>query len=135
MTTLTLQITRTAKTADVKDADMYLRDMTACDNYDIDVLKDQESSTGARDRVNEVGTFKCYNYPSLSKKSNLLVQEVTYTVPDVSVLPGITVENALEVFIAKIKEDFQSAGLGEYMAWKQQYYADNFDQTFTATLS
>ena len=137
MTTLTLNITRTAKTADVKlDPDTFLNSVTSLEgDWDYTAIKSQEEDWEARDSFNQSCTFKVNNYPVLSRKSNLLVQQVIYVLPDMSTVPGITVDNAFEIFQKTIKEEAYTVGLGEYQAWKQNYYSENFDQTCEVTTS
>jgi len=141
MTTLTLVCTWTAKALGEKIPDQIFMDTPtnmASPTYNFDPVEIayQARLLASRDQVNATSVFKALSYPVVSTNADgLLVTVSTFTVEDMSTVPGLTVDNAYELCMSTRQADANAAGIGMYFAWRFAYYDDKFTRTVNVTTS
>jgi len=141
MTSLTIAITRTAKQAGTSTPDQLMQNPTAemlatlpTYGHDINAVLSQSQMVLARHEFLVSSVFKIpENGTTETTVDGVKVVTTTFTVEDVSTVPGLTADNAYDMCISTRQAEAESLGLGDYYDWRQKYFDDHFITTHSTT--
>jgi hypothetical protein len=70
----------------------------------------------------------------ISTVDGYTVMVSNFTVPDMSIIPELTADNAYEIYISTRIDEVTAGGQIEYMKWKLAYWNKYFNVTPTVTI-
>jgi hypothetical protein len=133
MTSITITVTRTAKTPATVFPEAYLMETTTeTPGFDKFQLLDQ--AMGDPYPHNAIWDDNKTVTTTLNE-DNCVVKTVVTVIPDISVVPGLTQENAVELMNSARIANGIAKGNAELIQWRDAYLNDNFITTSTVTVS
>jgi hypothetical protein len=140
MTSMTITVTRTAKspTTRWKGRGMIVDGFPIEDlfGFDFATVQAQELMFFEKDQLNAIGAIKMPNstyYTSTINSDGCEVLGMYFVIDDVSIVPGLTVDNAYDVCISTKLADAVALGIGEYQKWKLKYWDEKYVRTHVVT--
>ena len=141
MTSLTIAITRTAKQAGTSTPDQLMQNPTAemlatlpTYGHDINAVSTQANMQSVRHEFLVSSVFKIpENGTTEISIDGVKVVTTTFTVEDVSTVPGLTADNAYDLCISTRQAEAEALGIGDFYDWRQKYFDDHFITTHSTT--
>jgi hypothetical protein len=142
MTKLNLNLKWISKERGTQDADLYIRTQgpnggsngTFDPENNFAVVYEQCCDLTTRDKLLAISKFKLHRYMEISTVDGYTVMVSNFTVPDMSIIPELTADNAYEIYISTRIDEVTAGGQIEYMKWKLAYWNKYFNVTPTVTI-